>query len=91
VSDVLIRDVPADDLADLRAAAAAADQSLQGYLRVVMQAQADYVRRQRSLAAVEQRLAGRQPLHEGELHAAIDDLDDEIETGTEEWAVRRDR
>ncbi|MDN5917336.1 MAG: hypothetical protein L0I76_19940 [Pseudonocardia sp.] len=59
MSDVLIRDVPPDDLARIRDAAAERGMSLQAYLLGTVRAQVVYLRRQDALAASEARLSGR--------------------------------
>ena len=51
--DVLIRDVPESELAELKAAAAERHVSLQTYLRDSVHAQADYIRRQAVLDAID--------------------------------------
>jgi hypothetical protein len=57
--NVLIRDVPADDLDQLRSAAAARDTSLQNYLRDAVHAQAVYLRRRAALTRAAERLRDR--------------------------------
>lgn len=80
VSDVLLRDVPDEELAELKAAAAAANQSLQGYLRgEVVHAHVVYLRRLRAIAATERRLEGRRPLSTASRRAAWDAAADELE------------
>jgi hypothetical protein len=56
MSNVLIRDVPAEDLDQIRAAAAAQGTSLQGYLREAVRAQAAYLRRQTAIGRTSERL-----------------------------------
>ena len=60
MSDVLIRDVPADDLELIRSAARERGISLQAYLRQTVHSQAAYLRRQEALAAMSNRLSLRQ-------------------------------
>lgn len=80
MSDVLLRDVPDDELAELKAAANAAGQSLQRYMRAnVVHAHVVYLRRLGALAAAEQRLAGRRPLPDDVREAAWDAAADELE------------
>ena len=74
MSDVLIRDVPDDDLDLIRAAAAESGLSLQAYLRGTVRAQAVYLRRQQALQRVEQRLTGQPPVPEAERAAVLDAL-----------------
>jgi len=59
MSNVLIRDVPEDDLEQIRTAAAERGTSLQRYLRDAVSAQAVYLRRQAALARTTQRLENR--------------------------------
>lgn len=77
---MLLRDVPDDELAELKAAAAAAGQSLQGYMRAnVVHAHVVYLRRLDAIAASERRLAGRRPLPDASREAARDAAADELE------------
>ena len=73
--DVLIRDVPESELAELKAAAAERHVSLQTYLRDSVHAQADYIRRQAALAAAGDRLVGRSSVTHGERQAVLDAID----------------
>lgn len=57
MTDVLIRDVPADDLEALRAAAVAEGSSLQAYLRAALRAHAAVIERRAVLAEIGARLA----------------------------------
>lgn len=70
--NVLIRDVPADDLEQIRSAAAERGTSLQNYLRDAVHAQALYVRRQAALAEAAERLQGRPEVPAGERDAVLD-------------------
>ncbi len=76
VSNVLIRDVPADDLDQIRSAAAERGTSLQAYLRDAVHAQATYLRRQAALARTERRLADQPQVPEDERNAVLDAIDD---------------
>jgi len=58
VSDVLVRNVPDDDLDLIRSAAADQGVSLQHYLRDALRAQASYLRRRAALARTADRLHG---------------------------------
>jgi len=69
---VLIRDVPADDLDQIRAAAAARGVSLQRYLRDAVHAQASFLRRQEALTRTADRLQGRPAVAEEERQAVLD-------------------
>ena len=75
MSDVLLRGVPAADLEQIRAAAAAAGGSVQAYLRDTVHAQAAHLRRQAALAAAGRRLEGRPAVPEGERRAVLDTVD----------------
>lgn len=74
--NVLIRDVPADDLDQIRAAAAGRGTSLQTYLRDAVHAQASYLRRQAALAGTAERLHGRAGVPADERRAVLDAVDD---------------
>lgn len=74
--NVLIRDVPADDLVQIRAAAAARGVSLQAYLLEAMRAQAAHVRRRAALSRTATRLAGRPAVDERDRTAVRDAIDD---------------
>jgi hypothetical protein len=69
--NVLIRDVPADDLDQIRAAAAEQNASLQSYLRDAVHAQAVYLRRQAAIARTADRLRGRPEVSESERAAVL--------------------
>lgn len=71
MSDVLIRDVPADDLNQIRAAAAERGTSVQTYLRDALRAQASYLRRQAALARTSQRLQGQREVADEERTAIL--------------------
>ncbi len=75
MSDVLLRGVPAADLEQIRAAAAASGASVQAYLRDTVHAQAVHLRRQAALAAAGRRLHGHPAVPEGERRAVLDTLD----------------
>ncbi|MEJ5944506.1 hypothetical protein WDZ17_04260 [Pseudokineococcus basanitobsidens] len=90
MSDVLIRDVPGDDLDLIRSTAARTGVSLQSYLRSTVQAQATYLRRQQTLAALDERLHDRPPVGEEDRRAVLDTLTDDHEGRAEELAVRDD-
>lgn len=74
--NVLIRDVPADDLDQIRSAAAQQGTSLQSYLRDAVHAQAAYLRRQAALARVAERLRGRPDVPVDERRAVLDAVED---------------
>lgn len=78
--NVLIRDVPPDDLGQLRAMAAERGTSLQTYLRGVLHAQAVYLRRQAAIVHISERLRGLPEVPDGERRAvlaAVDRVHDE--------------
>lgn len=77
--DVLIRNVPPEDLQAIRDAAGEKGISVQAYLQEVMHAQAAYVRRHEGLARVSQRLDGRPPVREAERTAVLQTIADEEE------------
>jgi hypothetical protein len=74
--NVLIRDVPDDDLEQIRAAAADREMSLQSYLREAVHAQATYLRRQGAIDDIGQRLRGRTPVPAKERRAVRDAVAD---------------
>lgn len=74
--NLLIRDVPPDDLEQIRSAAAERGTSLQNYLREAVHAQATYLRRRAALARTAERLDGEPPVPEEERRAALDAIDD---------------
>lgn len=76
MSNVLIRDVPEDDLERIRSEAAAHETSLQSYLRDSVRAQAAYLRRQDALARTRERLSGRPAVPDDERDAALGAIDD---------------
>ncbi|MGH4013689.1 MAG: hypothetical protein ACRDSL_07095 [Pseudonocardiaceae bacterium] len=74
--NVLIRDVPGDDLDQIRSAAAERGTSLQNYLRDAVHAHATYLRRQAALARTAQRLGGRSEVPADERQAVLDAIAD---------------
>lgn len=76
MSNVLIRDVPENDLERIRAEAAAQDTSLQSYLRGAVHAQAAHLRRQDALARVRRRLNGQSAVPAEERQAVFDAIDE---------------
>jgi hypothetical protein len=82
--NVLIRDVPADDLDQIRSAAAARGMSLQAYLLEAVHAQAAHLRRREALNRTAARLAEQQPVDEQDRQAVLEAIDDaHAERGTE--------
>jgi hypothetical protein len=93
VPNVLIRDVPDDDLAQIRSAAADLGLSLQAYLREALSRQAAQLRRQATVEGIAARLRGVPPVTKSDrraVAAAVDAAHDERarELGD---ADRRDR
>ncbi len=76
MTNVLIRDVPADDLDEIRTAAAERGTSVQAYLRDALHAQAAYLRRQAALARTAGRLQGRSEVPDDDRSAVLDAIDD---------------
>ena len=74
--NVLIRDVPADDLDQIRPAAADRGTSLQNYLRDAVHAQAAYLRRQAALTRAAERLRDRTEVPADERRAVLDAIAD---------------
>lgn len=78
--NVLIRDVPLDDLDQIRAVAAERGTSLQSYLRDAVHAQAVYLRRQAAISRTSERLRGQPEVPDSEREvvlAAVDRAHDE--------------
>lgn len=75
MTNVLIRDVPPDDLEQIRSAAAARGTSLQNYLREAVHAQAAYLRRQDALARTARRLQGRREVPADERDGVLKAID----------------
>ena len=71
MSNVLIRDVPPEDLKRIRAAAAARGTSLQNYLLEAVRAQAGYLRRQEALSRTAERLGGQAEVPDSERAAVL--------------------
>lgn len=69
--NVLIRDVPAEDLEELRAAAVAAGEPLQARLLAAVRSQAVYLRRQAALAHIAERLTDQAAVPERERAAVL--------------------
>ncbi|TVS87764.1 hypothetical protein [Mycobacterium helveticum] len=73
---VLIRDVPSDDLDQIRSAAAARNMSLQAYLLEAVHAQAAHLRRREALRRVAARLVNQREVDEQDRQAVLDAIDD---------------
>lgn len=76
MSNVLIRDVPPEDLERIRAAAAARGTSLQSYLLEAVRAQASYLRRQEALSRSADRLSSQAEVPVSERAAVLDAVAD---------------
>lgn len=74
--NVLIREVPADDLEQIRSAAAEQGTSVQKYLRDAVHAQAVYLRRQAVLMAIAEGLAGKPDKSDDDRRAVFDAIDE---------------
>ncbi len=74
--NVLIRDVPDDDLDQIRSAAAERGTSMQNYLRDAVHAQAVYLRRQAAVTRTAERLEGRPEVPADERRAVLDAIAD---------------
>jgi hypothetical protein len=88
VPNVLIRDVPQDDLEQIRAAAADRGISLQAFLREAVHAHAAHLRRRATLARTAERLRGRPGVPEVERQAVLDAIDDANAERAEELGDR---
>lgn len=73
--NVLIRDVPPDDLDQIRAVAAERGTSLQSYLRDAVHAQAVYLRRQAAIARTAERLQGQPEVPDSERQEVLEAVD----------------
>ena len=76
MSNVLVRNVPADDLDQIRSAAAEKGISMQSYLRDAVHAQAAYLRRQAALTRTAERLDGRSAVPPEERKVVLDAIED---------------
>ena len=76
VPNVLIRDVPADDLDQIRSAAAARGMSLQAYLFEAVHAQAAHLRRREVLNQTAARLARERAVDEQDRQAVLEAIDE---------------
>jgi hypothetical protein len=74
--NVLIRDVPAKDLDQIRSAAAARGMSLQAYLRAAVQAQAAHLRRREALNRTAARLHNQPTVDEQDRQAVLEAIDE---------------
>lgn len=73
--NVLIRDVPPDDLEELHSAAIEHGMSLQSYLLDAVHTQAAYLRRRAALQRTAERLAGRPAVPDEERQVVLDAVD----------------
>lgn len=86
--NVLIRDVPGDDLEQLRSAAADRGLSLQAYLREAVHTQAAHLRRRQALDRTTRRLHGQTTVPDDERLAVLDAIDDAHAERAEELSDR---
>ncbi len=86
--NVLIRDVPPDDLGQIRAAAAEQGTSVQGYLRDAVHAQAVYLRRQAAIARTSERLRDQAEVPEAERDAVLTAVDQAHEERADQLSGR---
>jgi len=77
--NVLIRDVPDAELAELKAAAAARKVSLQSYLLDALHAQVAYVRRQATLTEIARQVAPMPAVPEAEREAVLEHMKAAVE------------
>lgn len=89
MSNVLIRDVPTEDLEQIRAAAVQSGTSLQGYLRDAVHAQAVYLRRQAALTRVSERLRSQDAVPDEERRAVLEAVEDASEERADHLSDRR--
>jgi hypothetical protein len=76
MANVLIRDVPAEDLDQIRSAAAAQGMSLQAYLLEAVHAQASQLRRREALNRTAVRLQHQRAVDEQDRQAVLEAIDD---------------
>lgn len=86
---MLIRNVPEDDLAQIRSAAAERGTSLQSYLREALRMQAVYLRRQEALGRTAERLHGRPTVPPEERRAVLDAVDEATAERADQLSDRR--
>lgn len=91
MANVLIRDVPPDDLERIRSAAAEQGTSLQSYLRETLHTQAAYLRRQEALHGVVERLRDRSAVADDDRDAVLDAVDATHDERAEDLGGERDR
>ncbi|HEY2167793.1 MAG TPA: hypothetical protein VGH01_11545 [Jatrophihabitantaceae bacterium] len=89
MTNVLIRDVPVEDLDRIRAAAAEQGASLQSYLRDAVHAQAAYLRRRDALARTGLRLHDREPVRPDDRAAVLAAVDEALAERAEQLGEAR--
>ncbi|MFT4163968.1 MAG: hypothetical protein QM650_01855 [Microlunatus sp.] len=89
--NVLVRDVPPEDLELIRSAAAGRGSSLQGYLRDAIHAQAVYLRRQAAIADLAERLEAQPEVPESERAAVLVSIDRTHNDRADQLSSRSDR
>ncbi|MBA3530195.1 MAG: hypothetical protein H0T91_12965 [Propionibacteriaceae bacterium] len=90
MSDVLIRDVPSEDLDQIRVAAADRGISVQRYLREAVHAEAVHLRRQAAISRTSTRLGGRLEVPADERRAVLEAIDSSHEERAEHLLGRRE-
>jgi hypothetical protein len=86
--NVLIRDVPEEDLDRIRSAAAEEGVSMQSYLREALHVHASGQRRREALSRMAERLHGLPPVPEEDRQAVLDAMDEAVKERAEELADR---
>lgn len=90
MSDVLIRDVPSEDLDVIRSVAAERGMSLQAYLLSAVQMHAAHERRQQTLRALDHELSGRPPVSPDDRQSVLDAVDEAHARRADDLAAPRD-
>lgn len=91
MTNVLIRDVPSEDLDRIRAEASAQGVSLQSYLRDALHAQARHLRRREALNRTADRLRGGPDVPEQERQNVLESIDSDHTGRAEDLADRAAR
>ncbi len=82
MTSVLLRNLPDDEIATIKAAAAAAGVSMQSYLREAVHAQAEYFLRQEALRKISDSVRGS-TIPEADREAIFDEMRNGLELGPE--------
>ena len=86
--NVLIRDGPASDLEQIRAAAAEEGRSLQAYLLEAVHDRAAQLRRRAALSRIDEHLRGRPAVSDDDRAAVLDAIDDAHTARAEQLGTR---